>query len=57
MLMQKIYKEKIMDKKQALKVIEQALSRFTGTIAECNAVQEAFIVLASEPKEEKPDAQ
>jgi hypothetical protein len=44
-----------MDKKQALDIINQALTRFTGTIAECNAVQEAFTVLAKEEelKEEK----
>ena len=44
-----------MDKKQAIEIIKQALSRFTGTIAECNAVQEAFIVISKdeEVKEEK----
>jgi hypothetical protein len=37
-----------MDKKQALNIISQALTRFTGTIAECDAVKEAFTVLAKE---------
>jgi hypothetical protein len=42
-----------MDKKQALNIIDQALTRFTGTIAECNAVQQAFTVIAKEEEKVK----
>lgn len=48
-----------MDKNEAFQVLIHVVSQFRGTIAECNAVQEAVSVLAKElkyePKESEPE--
>ena len=41
-----------MDKNEAFGVIVQVVQQFRGTIAECNAVQEAISILAKELKYE-----